>query len=126
MGIFQRQEVDTNHARTSPSDYSFILEINKNPGGTSTLGQFGELSEKVKNSICKIAIGDGFGTGFLTKIPHPTEEDRELKVLISCNHVLNKEQLEKFNCLSIGIKHININLPLDNRKIWANSDFNYD
>ena len=83
----------TKPARTSASSNNFSLEINLHPGGTSKAGVFKELLKNAENSICKIKKGgNSYGTGFFTKIPDPTEEDKQLRVLISCNHVRNEEQ----------------------------------
>ena len=116
----------TNPTKKLHSDSNFILEIHTKKGGTSRLGSFDELSKKAKNSICKIEVGGDYGTGFFTKIPDPNDEDKKLRVLFSCNHILNKEKLEQLNEISIVINHQKINLNLDKRKIWANPYFNYD
>ena len=92
---FMNQSVDTKPARTSASINNFSLEYHLHPGGISKTGVFKELLKNAENSICKIKEGgNSYGTGFLTKIPDPTEEDKQLRVLISCNHVINKNQIE--------------------------------
>ena len=125
---FMNQSVDTKPARTSASINNFSLEYHLHPGGISKTGVFKELLKNAENSICKIKEGgNSYGTGFLTKIPDPTEEDKQLRVLISCNHVINKNQIEQLNQISIEMKNKKIiNLPLAKRKIWTNSDFYYD
>ena len=42
----------------------------------------------MSNSVCRIAIGNKIGTGFLCLIPFARIEHK-LKVLITCNHVFN-------------------------------------
>ena len=109
---FMNKSVDINPTRTSSSNSNFSLEYHRNPGGTSKSGVFEELLKKVKNSMCKMKEGkNSYGTGFLTKIPDPTEEDKQLRVLISCNHVINKNQIEQLNQISIEMKNKKINLP---------------
>ena len=48
----------------------------------------------MENCICKINLIEGFGTGFFCAIPFP-DLNNLLPVLITNNHVLNKEYLKK-------------------------------
>ena len=53
--------------------------------------------KQANKSICKIDENEKIkGTGFLCLIPNPNI-DHLLKVLITCNHVLNENDLKKGN-----------------------------
>ena len=52
------------------------------------MNQHKKILTQMTNSVCRIAIGNKTGTGFLCLIPFPNIEHR-LKVLITCNHVFN-------------------------------------
>ena len=54
-----------------------------------TMKQDAKIAEQQVKSLCRIKIGDNEGSGFLCRIP-----DAENKVLITCNHVLNQEQIK--------------------------------
>ena len=58
----------------------------------------------MERNICKINIGANQGTGFFTKIPIPNQ-NKLLPVLITNNHIINKEILNKENMkIKIDIK----------------------
>ena len=72
------------------------------------------LSPKAKTNICKIKCNDGAnGTGFFCNIPY--EYNIILKVLMTNNHVLNKEDL------SIGKK---IKFSINNDKTFYEIEIN--
>jgi len=95
-----------------------------------------EESEKIirqsKIYICKIyiPIGKGrYGTGFLCKIPFP-DKNNYLPVLMTNNHVINKEQLLKYKKLELTfdngkIKKI-INTTPERRIYSIKEDHSYD
>ena len=55
-----------------------------------------KIIEQMERDICKINIGMNQGTGFFTKIPFPNE-NKMLPVLITNNHVINNDILNKDN-----------------------------
>ena len=59
---------------------------------------------QMKNCICKIKIENGFGTGFLCKIPFPDSLSL-LPVLITCNHVLNDENISIGNKIGLSFNN---------------------
>ena len=67
-----------------------------------------------------------YASGFFCKIKDPKDEDRILKVLFTCNHVLNKETLINDKQISLEINGFKKTLILKNRKIWTNNNFNLD
>ena len=75
--------------------------------------------KNLDKKICKIIFSDSYGTGFFCRIPYP-DKNYLTKVLITKNHVLNKDYLEKSNIISIEIdketKEINLNVK---RNIWT-------
>lgn len=48
------------------------------------------IDKQMKNNVCKIYTNKGHGTGFICKFLYKNET---IKVLITCNHVLGKEEL---------------------------------
>ena len=55
-----------------------------------------KIIEQMGSYICKIKIGQEQGTGFFCKIPFP-DKNHMLPVLITNNHVINKETLKNMN-----------------------------
>ena len=57
-----------------------------------------EIIKQMEKNICKLKIGDEQGTGFFCKIPFPDKEHL-LTVLITNNHVIDKNLLFKENAV---------------------------
>ena len=79
--------------KTQNSHNSLLQRINPQVGFTDqfpplNISQNIKILTQMSNSICRIAIGNKTGTGFLCLIPFPSIEHR-LKVLITCHHVFN-------------------------------------
>ena len=53
-----------------------------------------KIIEQMERNICKINIGQTQGTGFFCKIPFPNEENM-IPVLMTNNHVINNDALNK-------------------------------
>ena len=73
------------------------------------------IINQMEKFICKIKVGEEQGTGFFCKIPFPDKENM-LKVLMTNNHVINKNILNEKNAkISIDIyeepktKYLNLN-----------------
>jgi hypothetical protein len=71
------------------------LEIKR--GGVDSIdsSQMEDIQSQMKNCICKIIVEKekkNFGTGFFCKIPFP-DTLNPLPVLITCNHVLDKDSI---------------------------------
>ena len=66
-----------------------------------------KIITQMERNICKINIGMNQGTGFFTKIPFPNE-NKMLPVLITNNHVMNNDILNKDN--------MNIELDIKKKK----------
>ena len=102
-----------------------INEVEIHPGGTSNTQQFQDLLIKANEGICKISLeNNSYGSGFFCKIEE-SEQEKNLRVLFTCNHVLNKEFLNKYKKLTMEINNKIIILDLDKRRIWTNSDLDY-
>jgi V8-like Glu-specific endopeptidase len=83
-----------------------------------------EVTEKIinqmKENICKIYLKDGSkGTGFFCKIPYTN--NKELKVLITNNHVINLE-MEKIK-ISINNDSVIKEIELNNRIKYTNKEY---
>ena len=52
------------------------------------------ILEQMKRSVCKIYNGREKGTGFFCKI-HNNNQEKDIKVLITNNHVLDKDYFKK-------------------------------
>ena len=75
-------------------DYKKEAQIGNNPDSL-TSDQLKQALLFLENSICKIKPEKGpTGTGFLCKIRFPDPLNL-LPVLITCNHVINKNDLKK-------------------------------
>ena len=88
--------------KTSPEPVSFK--------GTET------ILEQMNNSICRIYTDNGKGTGFFTKIPYKL---KLLPVLITNNHVINKDDIlnnKKFSIYLNNDKKIK-RIELDNNRL---------
>ena len=89
-----------------------IYQVQDNIGGDSgNLLKFVtiELLNNVKGSICKIKYGKNSGTGFFIQL-----KDETVKCLITNNHVINEDSLNKMINLEINNK-TNIKLLLDDK-----------
>ena len=74
----------------------------------------------MKENICKIYLNDGSkGTGFFCKIL--SNNNKELKVLITNNHVINLE-MEKIK-ISINNDYIIKEIELNNRIKYTNKEY---
>ena len=79
------------------------------------------FSSGIKNSICKIITNTKTGTGFFVNI-----NEKQIKVLITNNHVIDEEFLERENNIIFFISDIQkeINLRID-RFILTDKEFNF-
>lgn len=83
------------------------------------------ILKQMENYICKIENKNGNGTGFFCYIPN---KNKLFPVLITNNHVINKEIIENENKIIISFykdkkkiqKQLKIN---DNRKIYTNEKY---
>ena len=84
------------------------------------------IIDQMKKNICKIKMRDGSqGTGFFCKIPFP-DKDNLLPVLITNNHVINQELLQKEDeKVSLTIKNNKKvkTINLNNRITYTNPDY---
>ena len=76
---------------------------------------------QMENCICKIYIKNGeIGTGFICNIPF---NNNLLPVLITNNHVLNKDDIEDNKIIKLMINNKVKKIEIDNsRKRYTNSD----
>ena len=82
------------------------------------------LLVQMEKCVCKIKIGNTQGTGSFCKIPFPNKKNM-LPVLITNNHIINKEILNKKDAkISIDIKEKSDikELNLNNRKKYTNEE----
>ena len=86
-----------------------------------TLESTEKIIKQMKNNICKIHLKEGSkGTGFFCKIRYNNES---LLVLMTNNHVIDKETLEKEENLLISINNKQKNIELKNRNKYTNVKF---
>ena len=83
-----------------------------------------KILEQMKKNICKIKTQITEGTGFFCKIPFPNKENL-LKVLITNNHIINKELFNSKIEISIYEKNekIILDLSLSKRMKYPNPKF---
>ena len=61
-----------------------------------------KILEQMKKCVCKIKNDHAKGTGFFAKIPYKSESK---KVLITCNHILNENDIKKGNIIKVSINN---------------------
>ena len=77
------------------------------------------IIEQMENNVCKIKLLDGSkGTGFLCKIPY-----YNIEILITNNHVINKEILDKEGKILISLNNNKKEIELKNRKYYTNKEY---
>ena len=82
-----------------------------------------KIIEQMERDICKINIGMNQGTGFFTKIPFPNQ-NKLLPVLITNNHVINNDILNKDKIkLDIKKEEDIKEIKLDNRMKYTNEEY---
>ena len=84
-----------------------------------------KIINQMEKNICKVRIGSEKGTGFFCEIPFP-DENNVLPVLITNNHVINEEALNKNNqliYLDIKCEENIKTLNLNNRIKYTNKDY---
>ena len=59
-----------------------------------------EILNQMKNCICKIKNDKGKGTGFFCYIEY---EDKKFPVMITCNHVIDENIINKDNKINITL-----------------------
>jgi len=102
-----------------------------NTSKLTDIDEYKEINDIAKNSLFKIYNDNGVeGTGFYCEIPDPENEDKNIVVMFTCNHVfpINKNNLNNYK--NIKYKQINeenvqsLNLE-DGRRIWVNKEIDY-
>ena len=79
--------------------YNREIKVPNSPDPIS-LENMKTIISQMKNSICQIRNNDNYGTGFFCIIPFPDQYDT-LPVLITCNHVLEENDLYEGNKIEI-------------------------
>ena len=79
--------------------------------------------KKAIKSVCEICLSNGFGSGFFCKIPYTQNNNLLLPVLLTNNHVLSKDDLEKD--IKIKIDGETKILSLKGRKKWTNKEMDF-
>ena len=104
--------------------YSFKNERGDEKGMIN-LDSIVEFAPQVKTSICEIIIPNGgFGSGFFCKIPYTENDNLLLPVLITCNHVLNRDSIITKD-VKIVIDGELKTIPLQQRKKWTDKDLDF-
>ena len=84
------------------------------------------ICEQMDKSVVKIKNGEINGTGFICLIPYPDEIHR-LPVLITCNHVLDIDDINKKKEIILFIDNREIPLKIkEKRKIYTSNKDEYD
>ena len=83
-----------------------------------------EFSSKAKKAICEIKIPNGFGSGFFCRIPYTDNNNLLLPVLITCNHVLNKDLINSKD-IKIILNGESKTISLAQRKKWTDQDLDF-
>lgn len=86
------------------------------------------ISEQMKNSLCKIKCSNGgYGIGFFCKIPI-SDKLNFLPVLITNNHILNKNDISNGKTINLLINDENLSLDIliDNSRKTYTNEIPYD
>ena len=78
-----------------------------------------KINEQMIKSVCVIDLGNLKGTGFFCKIPFP-DNNNLLTTLITCNHILNEEYLNKNKSILIFSNNLN-----EKREIYIEDRIKY-
>ena len=84
-----------------------------------------KIIEQMEKCVCKIKNGDIQGTGFFCEIPFQNK-DKKLSVIVTNNHIINRETLYKNNAkVTIDIKTNSDlkELNLNNRMKYTNEEY---
>ena len=82
-----------------------------------------EILNQMKNCICKINNDKGKGTGFFCYIEY---EDKKFPVMITCNHVIDENIINKDNKINITLNDEKIDKKIiidNNRKIYTSLEY---
>lgn len=85
-----------------------ILEyfsVGRDDSEALSLDQINNIQNKMKKTVCKIVKNNNFGTGFFCYIPF---YNIFIPVLITCNHILNEEDISLGKTINISINNDNI------------------
>lgn len=82
-----------------------------------------KINEQMTKNVCVIVLGDVKGTGFFCKIPFPDNQNL-LPTLITCNHLLNEEYINKNKSISIFLNNKNEKRDIltENRITYTNKE----
>ena len=106
-------------------DENIINQQKIEKGESVNLKGMQNFISNLDKKICRILLPKTYESGFLCKIPYPKEDDL-LKVLITNNHVLDQETLEKSEKIYLEINNEQKKLDLTvERKIWTDKHFDY-
>ena len=78
------------------------------------IGKLKTILYQMENCICKIYKDNTIGTGFFCKLPY---NNTKLPVLITNNHILNKNDIKDNQVIKIAINNIGKQIKLDNSRI---------
>lgn len=110
------------------SSITIIPESSNHKGGTQSINSLMSLLQRGNYFSCKIILDNiNYGTGFFAKIFFPNENNKIIKVLFTCYHVLGKQFLNSHNVINIEFNNEkgNIFLKNKNRLIWLNENLDY-
>ena len=90
-----------------------------------SINEIKKILEQIKNDGICIIHGKEKGNGFFIKIPYLN--GKKLRVLITCNHVLNKNYLDNAKKLTLTLRNNkNIELDLKNKNRIIRTYEKYD
>ena len=107
----------------SPEDYQEKAQKKLGPKSLNRV-QMKIAAFQMENCVCKIKLDDGtIGTGFFCLVPFPNKFN-PLPVLITCNHVLNEQNIlegSKIN-FSLNDEKIKKSITINNSRITFTDD----
>ena len=108
------------------NEINYTPEVYTHKGGTQSIDDVFDLITKSNFCTCKISLEKGYASGFFCKIISPKEEDKLIRVLFTCYHVLNENYFNSNNEIYLEFnKTEKKTIYLENRLIWMNKDLDY-
>ena len=102
-------------------------EVTHHRGGTQSANNLISLLQKGNYFSCKIILDNiNYGTGFFAKILSPFDNNKIIKVLFTCYHVLRKQFLNSHNVINLEFNNEKRKIFLKSKRlIWLNENLDY-
>ena len=118
MGVCDSDSINNNKIKNEKSDLRGVMD------DEITM----EYIQKAKYSTCYIKNKENniTGSGFFCRIPYTEDKNNFINVLITCEHVLEKDIVFSDESITVIVNNEEKNIPLKKeRKRWSNKDLDF-